>query len=32
MNCYSSILGSLASQGYTIVCINHVRDEICINF
>ncbi len=32
MNCYSCILGNLASQGYTVFAINHVKDEICVDY
>ena len=32
MNCYSSICGSLASQGYIVVCPNHINDEICLDY
>ena len=32
MNCYSSICGCLASKGYTIVSVNHVKDEIYLDY
>lgn len=32
MNAYSSIFANWAGQGYTIVSVNHDKDEVCVDY